>query len=157
MVADGTARLLEGGGALIVGVVAPDGEPYATRGWGLAILPGDDLRVRLLVADDDTVALDNLGAGARFAITAADVPTLRSVQLKGRSSGLDPATGDDRARAARYVDAFFGDIVATDGTPRRVLDRVTPRGYVGCVVAVDEVYDQTPGPQAGGAMARAGS
>lgn len=149
MVAAATAELLEGGSALIVGVVAPGGEPVATRGWGLTLVPGETLRARLLVADDDTGALDHLGPGARVAVTAADVPTLRSVQVKGRSGGLQPATRDDLARAAAYVEAFFGDIVANDGTPRAVLDRVVPRGYVACDVVVDEVFDQTPGPQAG--------
>ncbi|HEX6418272.1 MAG TPA: hypothetical protein VFZ77_07240 [Acidimicrobiales bacterium] len=157
MVAADTAELLEGGSALIVGVVAPGGEPVATRGWGLTLVPGGTLRARLLLADDDAEALGHLGAGARVAITAADVPTLRSVQIKGRSRGLQPATGDDRVRAAGYVEAFFGDIVANDGTPRAVLDRVVPRGYVACDVVVDEVFDQTPGPGAGAPLAGEGA
>lgn len=155
MVDRATAELLEGGSALIVGAVTPEGEPYATRGWGLTLLPDDGggARARLLLAAGDAVVTEALGAGGAVAVTAADVPTLRSVQIKGRSLGLVPATDGDRVRARRYIDGFFGDIVATDGTPRPVLDGLVPADYLACTVTIDELYDQTPGPDAGAHLA----
>jgi len=144
---------LEGGCALIVGAVAPDGEPHASRGWGLTVLPGDGARLRLLLPVDDDTAIELLAPGGQIAITGADVPTLRSLQLKGRSLGIEPATETDQARAREYTEAFFADIASADRYDRSTLDRFEPSGYIACLVVVDELYDQTPGPEAGASMA----
>ena len=78
--------------------------------------------------------------------------TLHSRQLKGRAEAIGPATGADRARAARYCAAFFADIEATDGQPRELLDQIVPAAYVACTVTVEALFDQTPGPGAGAAV-----
>jgi hypothetical protein len=149
-----TIEFLEGGCALIVGTVLPDGEPHARRGWGLTVLSAETANGRLLLATEVTDPAD-LATGSAIAITAADVATLRSVQLKGRVLGTEAATDADRDRAGRFVDAFFNDIVETDGTPRAILDRLVPAEYSACLVQFDELYDQTPGPRAGGRLGRA--
>jgi hypothetical protein len=152
-----TAEFLEGGCALIVGAVAPDGEPHASRGWGLTVLSDDPLVCRLLLPADDAPGLAHLAADAPIAITAADVPTLRSLQLKGRSLRVEPADDEDAERADRYVTAFFGDIITVDRLPADRLERLRPPGYAACVVVIDEVYDQTPGPGAGARWAGVGA
>jgi hypothetical protein len=144
-----TVRFLEGGCALIVGTAA-GGVPRATRGWGLDVLDGG--AVRVLLSRDDAPPADHLRAGMPIAITGADVRTLRSAQVKGRVLTTEPGTTADAERARRYHEAFFGDIVHTDGTPRALLERMMPSGYLSCAVAVDELYDQTPGPGAGAAL-----
>jgi hypothetical protein len=149
-----TKRFLESGCALIVGTVSADGEPHANRGWGLTVLPGDGNHVRLLLDADDQRALADLARAGAIAITGADVRTLRSVQLKGRFVGSEAADENDRERARRFCDGFFGDVVVTDGTPRELLERLVPDDYVACTIAVDEVYDQTPGPGAGAPLAQ---
>jgi hypothetical protein len=151
-----TVAFLESGCALIVGTVAPDGAPYASRGWGLTVLSQDPHRVRLLLATTDARTLGHLGAGQPVAITATDVRTLRSMQLKGRSDGIQAETEHDRLRAERFIDAFFTDIVETDGSPRPVLEQMIPSGYSSCVVTVEELYDQTPGPEAGAPLQATG-
>ena len=78
--------------------------------------------------------------------------TLRSTQIKGRASGLEPATLDDEARAERYLDEMITIINEVDGTPREQVARLRPSGYVACTVTIDEFYDQTPGPGAGAAI-----
>ena len=149
------AAFLGGGRAFIVATVGEANEPHATRGWGLELVDepridgGRARRVRLLLDADDVCALEHVRRGRRVAITAADVRTLRSVQLKGRTVGLEVAGADDDARAARYCDAFFADITAIDGIQRGVLDRLVPSRYAACAVDVEELYDQTPGPGAG--------
>ncbi len=147
---DETTAFLESGSALLVGTVSPDGEPHASRGWGLDVTSaGDPTRVRVLLDVDDTTGLEHAAAGGAIAVTAASVRTLRSVQLKGRSLGLEPATPDDAARAQRYLDELFTDVHETDGTALAVLARFAPRGVVACAVEVGERFDQTPGPGAG--------
>lgn len=147
------AKFLEGGCALIVATVSPDGEPYATRAWGLDIVPGDPLRARVLLAADDHRTIAHLGGSGRIAVTGGDVRTLRSIQLKGRAVGIEPVRDKDRARAGRYLDEFFTAVVETDGTPRHTLERIIPLDYVVCTITVEEIYDQTPGPCAGASVA----
>lgn len=147
------AAFLEGGCALIVGTVGPDTAPHAGRAWGIEVLDAETGRLRLLLDGADAATLANLaGQDPRIACTGADVRTLHSRQLKGRVEAIAPATGADRARAARYCDAFFADIEATDGEPRELLDQIVPAAYVACTVTVEALYDQTPGPGAGAAV-----
>lgn len=146
-------ELAERGCALVVGTVGPDGAPYASRGWGLSLTPTTTGPVRLLLNAGDETTLANLrrsdASGGRIAVTGADVVTLRSFQVKGRVTAVEPATDDDEAKADRYADEFFTDIEATDGTARVLTERLRPTSYVACTVQVDEAYDQTPGPAAG--------
>jgi hypothetical protein len=144
-----TREFLEGGCALIVGTVGTDGEPHASRGWGLDVLGDDPPVVRLLLDAGDGVAVGHAAARGQIAVTAASVRTLRSTQLKGTSLALEPADQGDGDRAQRYIDQFFTDIGETDGTAPEVLARLVPAGYVACTIRVDERFDQTPGPGAG--------
>ncbi|MBV8951966.1 MAG: hypothetical protein JOZ99_13900 [Actinobacteria bacterium] len=100
-----------------------------------------------LVLDD--LMRDGSGHGGAVAVTVADVRTLRAVQLKGHALRLEPATPVDVERAARFCDEFITDVSTNDGTPRALLERLVPGRYVACVVAVDGLFDQTPGPRAG--------
>lgn len=144
-----SVALVEGGCALIVATVGADGAPLATRGWGLTVLDGEPLRVRLLLNADEHGALANLASTRAIAVTAADVPTLRSVQLKGRVVGFDDADDADLDKVRRYTEALFDDIERADGAQRSILRRWRAARHVACVVEVDEGYDQTPGPGAG--------
>jgi hypothetical protein len=147
---------VESGCALIVGMVLADGEPHAGRGWGLTILP-DGGHVRLLLPAEDLALVERASSGGAIAITAASVRTLRALQLKGRVVATEPAETDDEARADRYCDAFFGDVMDTDRTDLALLERMRPLGYVACTVQVEHLFDQTPGPGAGAALPAAAS
>lgn len=151
-----TIAFLEAGCALIIGTVEPGGKPRSGRGWGITLLDGDARRVRLLLDAEDDVTLANAEAGGAIAVTVADVLTLRSVQLKGRVIGVEPASADDETTLERYCDKLFTDIADTDGTPREVSERLVPLGVVACTVEVDDAYDQTPGPAAGRAIGGTG-
>jgi hypothetical protein len=145
-----TRAFLESGCALIVGTVHPDGEPHAGRAWGLDVLAdGDEPEVRLLLDADDATTIEHVAAGGRIAITANSVRTLSSVQLKGRSLGVEVPDPADGPRCQRYTDAFFTDIMETDGTAPTLLSRFVPVGTVACRVEVHERFDQTPGPGSG--------
>jgi Pyridoxamine 5'-phosphate oxidase len=141
---------LESGCALIVGSVGADGRPAASRGWGLTVIDAERPELRLLLDAEDDQTVANLSvADAPVAVTGADVPTFRSVQLKGRVVAVEPADAADRARAVRFMEAFFTDITNTDGTPRPLLEHLVPSGFVASTVRVDDLFDQTPGPTAG--------
>jgi hypothetical protein len=142
-----SAEFIARGTALLVATVSSDGEPHACRAWGADVV--DTATVRILLDAADTTAIEHLASDGAVAITATDVRTLRSLQMKGRSLGLQPGTSTDGERARRYYEAFFADVVATDGSDPRLLHRLVPGGYVVCEIEVDALYDQTPGPGAG--------
>ena len=86
-----TQAFLHSGCGLLVATVSPDGEPHATRGWGLDIVElGPPAVVRVMLDADDERTLEHVVAGGAVAITAANVLTLRSLQLKGRSRASTP-------------------------------------------------------------------
>jgi hypothetical protein len=146
-------EFIEAGCALIVGTVDAHGAPLATRGWGADVLDAAAGRLQLLLSADDVVVNAGLTVGMPIAITGADVPSLRSIQLKGHVVVAPlPPTDADRERSQRYREAFFSDISLADGIDRDVIDRLAPRDVVRVVVAVEELFDQTPGPTAGAAL-----
>lgn len=149
-----TAALLEAGCPLIVSTVGSDGEPRAARGWGLVVEPGSRHGALFLAAHDD-VTLEHLRVTGRVAITAADVRTLRAVQLKGQALSVEPASAEDTATARRLTQSFVTAVVESDGTARHLLERLVPAAYVRCNLVFDEVYDQTPGPGAGASLGSA--
>jgi hypothetical protein len=151
---DPTMRgFLDGAPGLLVGVVATDGTPCVARAWGLSVLNLDPPpRARLLVPADDSTLLGLLGEGARVAVTSGNVRTYRSLQLKGRSLGVDEPTDEDHAGAQRYIDAFFAELLDINGMPRELCDRFLPAEFAACTLTIDDLYDQTPGPGAGAAL-----
>ena len=149
-----TAAFVESGSALLVGTVSADGQPHAGRGWGADVLEGG--RVRVLLDAADTVALDNIAATSVIAVTATSVRTLHSVQMKGTVAALQPGASADRARAEDYCNAFFTDIIETDGTEWSLLELLVPHDYVVCELSVENLFDQTPGPGAGAPLREAG-
>jgi hypothetical protein len=140
--------ILDAGTSLIVGTVGPDGEPRATRAFALTVVDVDGDVVRVVVSADDPDLSDHLATGL-IAVTAADVRTLRSVQLKGRIVGVEPSGVDDEAVAAEHSGRFFQAIHETDGHDLSAIRQLLPLQTVCVEIAVDELFDQTPGPDAG--------
>jgi hypothetical protein len=157
-VLDGEMRgLLESGCSLVVGVLTPSGDPFATRAWSLEVIDPAQGIARLLAGAGD---LDRVGrswddlAGTPVALTGADVRTFHSVQVKGTVEQVEAVTPADKQRAARHTDLFFEAVTEVDLTPREVLDRMRPADLVALVIRVVEAYDQTPGPGAGAQLRR---
>lgn len=153
MIEPDVVALLESGAATMVGTVDADGKPAGMHAIGVQVL--DDGTLRVALNAEETEVLDNLRATGVVALAATDVPTLRSVQVKGRAVAVEPLTAEDRIRTDRYLAAFFQVVSETDGTPLDLLARLVPRELVVLVMTVDELYDQTPGPQAGASLVRA--
>jgi len=144
---DEMVQFLHGGCALIVCTFDADGEPYASRAWGFTVLCAEsEVRGRLLVTPD-------VLAEGRIAITATDVPTLRSLQLKGRIVDVEPMTDADLGKSEQYTNDFYDDIVRADHIPRDLLERARPRQFQAVTVLVEELFNQTPGPRAGSSVA----
>jgi hypothetical protein len=145
------AEQLESPCSLLVGSVSADGVPEATRGWGVEVLGPDRVRVLLAANADRTVA--NVGGGGAIALTTTNFVTLVSWQLKGRAAGIGPATPGDRIRYDEFCAGCLQILHEIEGTPEDVIARMIPVGIVACEMVVEQVFDQTPGPQAGALVA----
>lgn len=148
---DAAARL-EGASALIAAGVGPAGAPVATRAWG-AVVQEDGAALRVYLEADDAAALDLLTPGTAIAVTGADVKELSSAQAKGRVRVVEDLTALDVAIRERSTELFVQAVQETDGSPREFIESMVPDRFVALTFDVDEVYDQTPGPQAGSSMA----
>ena len=146
------AELLESPHSAVVGTVDPAGLPDASRAWGIWVDREAD-RLRCLLPAGEERLLANLAADGRIAINLTHVADLRSVQVKGRALSVEPATEEDLRRHRAYWEAFLENVHRTDGTSRELLTRLTPAALVAVEVAVDSVFDQTPGPTAGAPVA----
>jgi hypothetical protein len=143
--------LLESGCALLAGFITHAGKPFAARGWGLNVLDGGTT-ARMLVGTEDLAHLGYPPGGeiaTMIAATGCSVLTLRSTQLKGPIVSVEAANDGDIERMRRYCDGYFGDVTSVDLIPRYLMERMVPAGLAACVFDIVEVYDQTPGPNAG--------
>jgi hypothetical protein len=150
---DDVSAFLHSGCALIVGTLGADGQPCASRGWGLTIVDVDAGLIRVLVEADDATTIANIHAGGPIAVTATDVTSYRSMQLKGTPVRLETATAEDLAKRDEYTTDFTQKIHETDGYPLASLQHAFARDHVvPCIIEVDSTFDQTPGPRAGMAI-----
>jgi hypothetical protein len=149
---------LQSGCSIIVGIVGDDGEPHARRGWGIDVLDAGSGRIRLLLdahgGGPSGPGLEGWAAEPRIALTGADIHTLYSVQCKGTVVDAEALTDADRVRHEAFCREMFGHIHEVDGFPLEMIVRMRPNELVALVVDVDELFDQTPGPQAGAPIPR---
>jgi hypothetical protein len=151
IVDDTVVELYAAGSAHLVGLVTADGQPFATRGWGISFAP-DRRTATVLIAGPEIGRLgypDDDPTGSTMAMTCTHVATLASAQLKGPIRAVRPTDPDDLALAEEYCDAFFTAVLEVDFIARELMERLRPDVLVACEFEIVEAYDQTPGPGAG--------
>lgn len=140
--------MLTTGSGLLVGSVTIDGDPHTVRAWSAELVDPSTARIRVAVCADDPLTLPSVD-GRLVAVTAADVRTVESVQVKGRAFHVGPPNDHDLDVIEHQSEAFLLSIQETDGDPVEYLRRMKPNSYAMVEVEVTEIYDQTPGPRAG--------
>lgn len=135
-------------GVSMVGASANDElEPEAFRMWGASLSEGGVLRA--LVSSDAGQTFDHVGEGTVLCMTFADPLNLRSIQVKGRALGsAEPPGPGDLASMEGYEDVLRPKS-RLNGTPPALLHAIRPRSVFVVSIAVEDAYDQTPGPSAG--------
>ena len=143
------AELLESGPAILGAAADRALVPSAFRAWG-AWFDGDDLR--MLASVDVVRTIGDHAPSPRLAFLITDITTYRSVLVKGTAiGGPTPPTADDVEVLRHYHDRFIEQL-AQVGHPALLAERIRPVSVVAIVVAVDAVFDQTPGLDAGVAI-----
>jgi len=149
--------LADGGVVVLVGTRDADLSPAITRGWGLRLAP-DGSEARICVADATSAdTLANIADNQQIAVTFSKPSTYRTFQLKGRVLEVTAASPDAMADVVRHREAFVQE-VGTVGLPRELAERVfsveieVSPAVKALRFRVDAVFDQTPGPAAGGRL-----
>ena len=141
-------RCLEPGLSLVVGSVDAHNIPSCCR--AIAISSADNLvtvTVYIPVATaQDTI--QNVATTKRLAITASNPPDHRTTQLKGTTIEARVARDDEQSFLRGRLEAFV-DVLEQYGFPRGMARRLAYWPAFAVTIRVDEIFEQTPGPQAG--------
>jgi hypothetical protein len=142
------ADFLESGVSILVGTRDMGLRPATARAMGASV--GRELRTLTLYLPEATAerTLANLRDNGQIAMTFSRAIDHRSIQIKGKCTLIRAGTVEDRAVQERYR-ALLIESLALIGLPRSELERATYWPSVAVEVDVGELYEQTPGPQAG--------
>jgi hypothetical protein len=144
-------ELLESGVSIGIATRDADLRPECAHGLGLRVAEAKD-RVTVYVNDDTSARLvAGLQSSGRAAVVVSRLLDHHTIQLKGRVLAIRPGTADDHAIQDRYVIAY-AEQVAMIGLPRQIVRSVRLRPCLAIEIAIDELFVQTPGPQAGRRM-----
>ncbi len=138
------------GASMIIGVNGLGDRPLAGVALGCAVLGPDRIRVTLARPLNSDLLLGLMRDG-RIALTVSEVPTHRSIQIKGDRAVLLAAQPDDlraarcqlRAFRDRLIDADYGEAFST------AYCSFDPADAVAVEFVPREAFTQTPGPKAG--------
>ena len=141
-------RCLEPGLSVVVGSVDAQNIPSCCR--AIAISSADGLAtvtVYVPVATSQET-IQNIATTKRLAITASNPPDHRTTQLKGTTIEARLARDDEHSFLRGRLDAFV-DVLEKFGFPRGLARRFAYWPAFAVTIRVDEIFEQTPGPQAG--------
>ena len=110
----------------------------------------DDLADRhgVRAGGDEHDTMANVAATERLAIVTTHPISHCATQLKGIVQRTRPARDDEEPFIAEHF-AGFGGVLNTIGYPLRVTRSMTHWPAFALEMRVDEIYEQSPGPNAG--------
>jgi hypothetical protein len=131
-----TERLEPNGARVVAATVEPDGLHLVVY-LATSAAPG---------------VLPDLETNGEVAIGFARPPDERACQIKGRFAGVRQADDEDRAMVQRQWDRLL-DRLTTIGFERGTFAHYPSWPCVAIRVRVNRIFNQTPGPGAGGPLA----
>ena len=141
-------RCLEAGLSILVGTVDTDGTPSCCR--AIALTSTDELQtatVYLPVATSHQT-IQNVATTGQLAVAATHVIDHCATQLKGTTIDARLAREDEASFVRGRLDAF-ADALDIIGMPRRVTRSLAHWPAFAISMRVEQVFEQTPGPNAG--------
>ena len=141
-------RCLEPGLSVLVGTADRAGNPSCCR--GVAISTPDDLATITvyvpLATSHETI--QNVATTKKVAVTVTHPSDNFATQFKGEAVDARLAREDEAPFVRSRLDAF-ADVLDRLGVPRRVSRSMAHWPAFAVTLRVDQVFDQTPGPNAG--------
>jgi hypothetical protein len=134
--------------AIVVATRDDDLRPLLGRGWG-ASLSGTSLLRLCVDAPEGSPFRAALAERREIAVTFARPSTYRSLQVKGSVSAVGEPTAGQLTLVDRHAAAFSADAEHIGVAPRMIVRMLDRPSLVAVTLAIEEVYDQTPGAAAG--------
>jgi len=141
-------RCLAPGTTVVVGTVDGNGVPGVCR--AIAVASHDDLATLLVylpVATSHTT-IQNLAASRRLAVTVMNPVSNNATQLKGSLVEVRLANENEAGFVRGQFDAFIERLDRL-GVPRRLSRSLRYWPAFAVNMQVEQMFEQTPGPQAG--------
>jgi hypothetical protein len=145
---------LESGVSVLVGTRDRDLVPEITRAWGL-LVSKDGKKISLCVPHATSrKTFDNLAGNGQMTVCCSLPTTYKTVQLKGRCMETADPNRADLAAVERHREAF-GRLNERIGFPREHSETFWRRELEASPAMVklrfvpEQIFDQTPGPDAG--------
>jgi hypothetical protein len=145
---DDVLRQLGPGTSLLVGTVDASGWPDCCRGVALVVHPDRQGVTVYIPVTTGAAAVANIASNGRLAVVSSAPVSHASLQLKGRATAVRVAAEDEAELVSAQFDAF-ADVLDSVGLPRRITRSVSRWPAFAVEVAVEAVFEQTPGPHAG--------
>ncbi len=118
-----------------------------TRGWGPRYDPESQRLTLAITAPPGSRTLEHLETIGAVAVTASQPLSYHTVQVKGVVHHVDAPSEQDRTEALAHLDRFVAEVAkigVTSGADDLYLGDLRT-----VVVEITEIYDQTPGRDAG--------
>ena len=145
-------ELIQSGVSVLVGTRSDRLVPECTRGMAARVEDdGTEMTVFLPIATADQT-ITNLRDNGRIAVCFSRPCDHRSIQVKGGTIAIGSARDEDREHVLRYRIAL-AETWGVIGIPPRVTLRMNHWPCHAVRFRVTAIFDQTPGPGAGGALA----
>jgi len=142
------AHIIQDTGTILVGTRDSHLMPEITRGWGPTILP-DRRTIDLCISLSAAVkTLENVRDQEEIAVTFHQTVNYKTVQLKGRFLESGDLTPQDWESFERQKN-ILAEQAKIHGIPLKIGLRILPLDPVRIRFAVQQAFEQTPGPHAG--------
>jgi hypothetical protein len=136
------------GPACIVASRDEDMRPQIARGWAPELNEEAGIATVCVGAARDSTMGSNLLSNGAIALTMSHPANYRGIQAKGRVRAVSEPTAEQIERVQAHV-ASFAALVEPLGLSEEQLRRLLVPDLMAVTFAVNELYDQTPGPKAG--------
>lgn len=147
-----TLRQFAGGGvSVIVGTVDADGVPTCCRGIAIALRENFETVTVYVPSATGQETVANLATTRRVAISCTHPLSHLAMQIKGLTRGVRLAPASDEAFVRERFEQF-GNVLEEIGLARSVWASVVHWPAFAIDVSIEQVFDQTPGPNAGAAV-----
>jgi len=123
--------------------------PHVHRISGLIVEPDHRTLTCLIAKGFTNDLLPSLEDNGKFALTVSDMPSHETYQFKGTYTGSRPIQESDMAAHERLRRRFTERVSNEFGIPADFLTPYVPPPGLAVSFAVEEIFVQTPGPNAG--------
>lgn len=145
------AQILGSAGTILVGTRDAALTPEITRGWGPTIRPDGHTIDVCVSLSAGAKTLENLRDSDEIAVTFHHTVTYQTVQLKGRFLESGELTAQDWEAVERQTKILTEQSKA-HGIPMSIGSRIFNADLVRIRFVVQQAFEQTPGPRAGGPL-----